>query len=122
PLLIIVFFLTFIGVYAQEAAVHGKIRDADTGKILEFANIVLLNPQDSTLINGGVSDHDGNFEIPAAFGSYLLRAGFLGYDPLVREIEISVASLDVGTLRLSSSASDLQEVTVTGVISMFESD
>jgi len=122
PFLICLFFLSNACLYAQQVTVEGKIKDMETGKALEFANVVLLDPQDSSLIKGDVSDSEGNFEIPAPPGSYILRAGYLGYDPLFRQIEISEKSLNVGILKLRSTTSSLDEVTVTGVISMFESD
>ncbi|MEX2594449.1 MAG: outer membrane beta-barrel family protein [Anditalea sp.] len=111
-----------LDLHAQNSHITGKVRDSETGRTLEFANVVLLNPEDSTVVDGSVTDQEGDFEISASYGRYLLRAGFIGYDQLFKQLEVDKASINLGNLRLSSTASSLEEVTVSGVISMFESD
>ena len=64
--------------FGQETgAIQGTVRDAETRKPLEAANVLLQGT--SSGVNAG---KDGAFRllrIPA--GSYLLRVSFIGYSP-----------------------------------------
>ncbi len=55
--------LSFCQVMAQD--IKGKIVD-ETGKPVSFANVVLLNRQDSSFVKGTVSGDDGGFVIEAS--------------------------------------------------------
>lgn len=54
----------FIHVIASAQTIIGKVTDEHNLPV-EFANIVLLSPQDSTFIQGTVSRQDGSFQIAA---------------------------------------------------------
>ncbi|MBA4300832.1 MAG: hypothetical protein C0433_12135, partial [Cyclobacterium sp.] len=60
-ILFILSFFRFLVLQAQEVSLKGKIADGSNEQPLEFANIALLNPADSTLVTGGMSDLDGTF-------------------------------------------------------------
>lgn len=57
----------------------GRITDEE-GKPVAFANIRLLNPADSTLITGGVSNENGDFVIPCAADSVLAKFTSVGFE------------------------------------------
>ena len=46
---------------------------------LPYANIILLNPQDSTYINGGVSNESGVFVVPCDARKVIARISYVGY-------------------------------------------
>ena len=119
--LFILFFLPD-DLLAQESQVRGSVMDAETDEPLSFANIALLNPADSTLMYGGMSDESGRFEFAAEQGRYLLRVGFIGYTQFFEKVEVDDSGLRTGTIRLPPDATTLEEVTVEGVSSMFESE
>jgi iron complex outermembrane receptor protein len=116
----------FLGVelHAQTYNVKGKVVDRESNQAMEFANIALLNVADSSLVTGGMSDLDGSFSFDTEqSGDFILRVGFIGYENYFRNISIGEkSSLNVGTLRIRTDATNLQEVVVEGVTSMFESD
>jgi hypothetical protein len=119
------FLFLFIGFfsYGQSVTLKGRIIDADSGDPLEFANIALLNPPDSSLMTGGMTELDGSFEFEAEAGTYIFRVGFIGYQSYFQNITIGDGpNVNFGRIRLTSDAADLEEVTVQGVVSMFESD
>ena len=65
-----------------QGKISGQIID-DKSKIVEFANVILLKAQDSTLIKGVLSDGSGSFEfekIPS--GEYLVNISQMGYKKL----------------------------------------
>ena len=51
----------------------------EQGNPMAYANIALLNPADSTLLNGGVSNESGYFVIPCERKPVLARISFIGY-------------------------------------------
>ncbi|HLW18890.1 MAG TPA: TonB-dependent receptor, partial [Cyclobacteriaceae bacterium] len=109
--------------YAQSVHLKGRVTDRSSGNPLEFANIALLSPSDSAVVTGGMTDLDGSFDFQAEAGSYIFRVGFIGYDSYFRDIAIGDrANENFGNIRLTSNATNLEEVTVQGVTSMFETD
>src|SRR5690606_25904029 len=109
---------------AQEVRLKGKVMDGKREVALEFANIALLQPNDSTVLYGGMSELDGTFEFNASPGDYILRVGFIGYLEFFETITLATNknTVNLGTITLEEDAQNLQEVVVEGVTSMFESD
>ncbi len=105
----IILFGAFVGVAALSSAenISGTVMDTSQ-KPVEFANVVLLNPQDSTYITGGISNIDGHFSLEVS-QSGLLRVNCLGFD----EVYVPGASGNVGNIVLSQSGVKLDEVVVS---------
>jgi len=121
-LVFIFFFISYSG-YGQTITLKGKVVDDQSGSPLEFANIALLDPTDSTVVTGGMTDLDGTFDFTANPGTYLFRVGFIGYDSYFENVSLGKRTQhNFGNIRLESNATNLEEVTVQGVVSMFESD
>ncbi|MDO4496503.1 MAG: outer membrane beta-barrel protein [Bacteroidales bacterium] len=91
---------------AQE--IFGTVNDKD-GAPLEFVNVALYNPSDTTLVQGTVTDKEGGFIFHNCNPQiYLLRASMVGF----ATIEQLVDKDRVGTLILSEDSKLLDEVTV----------
>ncbi|MCA1763753.1 MAG: TonB-dependent receptor family protein [Flavobacteriales bacterium] len=118
----ILIFLTFFSAQAQTAEVRGKLQDAETRDPIAFANVVLLNPEDSSMVKGATTDLSGSFKMEVAQGTYILRATFLGYAPLRQTVVVDDAMVNLQKIQLEPAVENLDEVTVSGVTSMFESD
>ena len=115
--------LQAISLQAQDIKLKGKVFDSNENRPLEFANIALLNPTDSTLVTGGMTDLDGVFEFASKPGSYIFRVGFIGYEDYFEKINlVNKNQVNFGTIQLQPDAQNLDEVVVEGVTSMFESD
>ena len=56
----------------------GTIID-EQGQSVAYANIAILNPTDSTLLSGGVSNESGYFAIPYEQLTILARISYVGY-------------------------------------------
>jgi iron complex outermembrane recepter protein len=67
-------------VFAQESAeITGTVLD-ETGKPLPFANVLLLNQKDSTIVKAGFSGDDGKYLLlPLPKGDFYLKTVFSGY-------------------------------------------
>ena len=63
-----------------QANLNGKLQDENRAAI-PYANVLLLEPNDSSLIKAAISDDDGRFEIKdvPTDKNYLLRVVMLGF-------------------------------------------
>jgi iron complex outermembrane recepter protein len=112
----------FISVAFGQTVIRGKVIEEGTGIPLEFSNISLMLPGDSSMVSGTVSGEGGNFEIQAQLGEYLLRVGFIGYEELWLEVSLEERRKDLGNIELYSLAEQLGEVTVEAAASLFRSE
>ena len=95
----------------------GTIID-ETGQPIAYANVALLNPVDSTLLNGGVSNESGYFAIPApsnlspngAAEPLLLKISFVGYKTVYQRCE----NPEIGTIQMQPAQYTIKGVTVDG--------
>lgn len=75
---------------AQTVKLGGKALDANTGKPVEFASVVLLHPEDSSVVTGMYTQPDGSFTFKEVHpGDYVLRITFLGYNSLLKPIALN---------------------------------
>lgn len=99
----------------NSAKLVGKTLDAVSGKPVEYASVVLLRPQDSSVVTGMYTQPTGDFTFNAVpEGTYVLRITFMGYDKLVKAIKI-VPNKPVqfaGTLRLQPAGKVLATVEI----------
>ncbi len=75
-----------------------------------YANIAILNPADSTLLSGGVSNESGYFAIPYEQEKVLARISYVGYKTIYRLCNQS----ELGTIRMQPETQTLKGVTVKG--------
>lgn len=112
--LAVVLLGTFPG-FSQTYTITGNVYDQDASEPLAYANISLLNATDSSLITGGITFEDGTFSLDARQGTYLVRAGFVGYLSQITgpvTVDGSQPSVDVGRISLSGNAEVLDEVVI----------
>ncbi len=87
----------------------GTIID-EQGVPVAYANVAILNPTDSTLLSGGVSNESGYFAVPYEQPTVLARISYVGYKTVYRLIEHP----EVGTIRLQPDNYTLNGVMVKG--------
>ena len=75
-----------------------------------YANIAILNPADSTLLSGGVSNESGYFAIPYEQHKVLARISYVGYKTIYK----ICSQPEVGTIRLQPETVSLKGVQVKG--------
>ncbi len=76
---------------------------------LPYANVTLLNPADSTMVGGGVTNESGRFVIPYEQARILARITYVGYKPAYR----LCAHDNVGTIKMQPNTTRLNGVVVT---------
>ncbi|MFD2099292.1 TonB-dependent receptor domain-containing protein [Flagellimonas iocasae] len=93
--------------------IQGKVVGIDEAPV-PFANVVLYQAVDTTLVTGAITDEDGNFSVrPANAGNFLVRISNLGYaDRYEGPISVDSASdsYNLGTLVLEEEYNELDEV------------
>jgi len=98
--------------------VKGQVIDETTKQPINYANITIFNPKDSSVVNGGITNESGNFNISGLRpGRYYAKVSFIGYKTkLVRNLTITPIknTVDLGTISLLSAAVNLNEVVVKG--------
>lgn len=96
---------------AAQVIVVGTIADS-TGAPVVGATVTLHRP-DGHLVVGAISSRDGSFLLEASQGMYLLRIRSLGYDTLVRPLQVrGNDTLRIGVLRLRQSSVQARDVVV----------
>jgi outer membrane receptor protein involved in Fe transport len=122
-----IFLLTSIISFAQPAPnenemamrsgrIKGLIVDSNTQQPMEYANIAIYNKRDSSLVTGGITNSNGQFEIGGlSFGVYYAEANFIGYEkvslPEFRIIPTN-QTVDIGKLTLNSSTVEMEGIDV----------
>lgn len=114
--IVFLIFIPFI-VFAQtpDYKIQGKIVDANDKSSLEYATVAILNPLDSSIISGGITDANGQFSLTSSAGVVLINAQYISYKSSYRvyEIDESQPTQSVGEIALSLSTNQLNEVIVT---------
>ena len=92
------------------AQVTGKVVDANTRKVIDFANVSIM--QGDQLITGVVSDADGSFAIEVKDGTYTLVVSFMGYSEQRKEITVAGKPVNVGRIALKEDTQMLKDVEI----------
>ena len=86
----------------EDTKVIGRVID-ESGKPIEFANISLhsasethTNNKNSTYINGGVSNENGDFVIPCKAQKITLKVSYIGYKTVIRNVGVG----NIGSITL----------------------
>lgn len=103
--------------------ITGFVVDEALTTAVEFANVALYNKADNKVVDGAMADEKGKFVLSrVAAGEYKLVITFIGYaDKTIDNIKVEKGKdIDLGVIKLSTSAKQLDEVTVTAEKSMIE--
>ena len=99
---------------ARTGRLSGKVSDAG-GKPISYANIILLNASDSSLVKTELSDEKGEFDLtPIANGNYVVKVMLIGYQTYNSDkLTVSDNTISVPEIRLKQTNAELKEVTVS---------
>ena len=94
--------------------ITGKVVDRETNQPLEYATITLKNNNRPDLIQGGITDAEGNFRIESFPGQYDINIEFISF-ATYRQNSVSIESnLNLGTIALEIDTNELEEVELIG--------
>ncbi len=116
----LLFFIFSLNLNAQSSyTISGLIQDKG-GEPMAYANILLLEANDSTLVKGGLAKEDGTFEIEnVSSGQYFVQGSMIGYksansNPFNLNKDYNVENITIGNFE------SLQEVTIVAKKQLFE--
>lgn len=101
---------------AQKFSIKGQVTDS-TKSALPSSTVMLLSQKDSTLVNFGVSDKSGLFEIKnVSVGDYFLKVTFVGYATYQKRISAVGAGgdINVGSIKMIPQDRELEELVIKG--------
>ena len=102
--------------YSQSIEVKGRLVDDSAGDALPYATISVANQErPQVAIKKLATDDRGRFSTTLEAGSYLITFQFVGMSNLTEELALdnSKKSVDMGDIKLSEHATELDEVRVT---------
>src|SRR5436853_4095199 len=102
--------------WSQKFTLKGQLTDTLSSP-LPSATIMILLAKDSSLVNFGVSDIKGNFEIKNLNRrDYLFKVSFVGYDNYTKRIvpNEGIVEMNLGQIRMRPKTTQLDEVIVQG--------
>ena len=88
--------------------IKGKV--SDNIDVIPFANVILKNSSNK-IVSGTTTTDEGTFELKALKGTYTLEISFLGYETLLKIVNVD-KSVNLGTLILKENAQALDEIVV----------
>jgi outer membrane receptor protein involved in Fe transport len=103
--------------------ITGTVMDSGTNQPVEFATVQLNDPATGKPVDGALCDDQGKFTISkVANGSYKLQISFIGYETYSQDVAISdrKSTIELGTIKIGQSVTQLKEVVVEGERSLVE--
>lgn len=96
----------------QKVTVTGTVIDAETNQPLEYATITLQNSRREQMLTGAITDAQGKFEIEVFASTYNIKVEYISFQPSEIKEKTIRENLDLGTIKLSIDAQNLNEVQV----------
>lgn len=107
-----------------EGEITGYIFEKDSKKPIEFANIVIYNSNDDSIISGGITDRNGYFKIDKLnYGKYYMEIIFIGYGKQkISDIIITPnkKNISLNKIFLSINAEMLGEINIEAQVNEVE--
>ncbi len=103
---------------ASQQAVRGRVVNAK-GEGISYATVVAM--QEGVQRDGSTTDDKGYFELKLSVGVYDLSVDYVGYKTLNSKFSVS-ADLDLGTLTMEESTTEIDEVVVQANMIRSEAD
>lgn len=106
-----------------QVSISGTVR-AENEEPVAFANVLLLNSVDSTLISGTITGQDGSFILKSRPGDFLLNLSMVGYHPAYFQLTLGhfTNGLPLGIIYLKEDATQLEDVVVIAHRPLYEKE
>ena len=112
-----IIFLLAVGLAsAQRFSIKGTVSDT-LNSPMPSATVMLLNPKDSSLVNFGVTNVSGAFEIKNVNkGTYQLKISFVGFETFLKDFSTPETGtvVELGRLKLKPQTTDLDAIVIKG--------
>lgn len=92
--------------------ITGRVIDKDLNIPLEYATVAFFSKSENKIVDGGITDTNGNFSIPIAKGIYDISIEYISYKKITLSNKNLIKNEDLGTIGLSEDLAALDEVEV----------
>ncbi|WP_035483096.1 outer membrane beta-barrel family protein [Gaetbulibacter saemankumensis] len=96
----------------KKVIVSGKVLDKETKLPLEYATVSFFNKKAGKIIDGGITNFDGEFAIEIHHGVYDISIEYISYKPIVFKNKNLSKNVDLGVLFLEIDYGTLDEVEI----------
>jgi hypothetical protein len=116
-ILLLAFFVSFLN-FAQtkpndfKIKIKGTIVEKVSKQPLEYATITFMNPTNTKVVGGGITNGKGEFEIEIAPGNYVAKVEFISFKSIEIKAKNYVTNTNMGQVALEEDASQLNEVVI----------
>tara|TARA_B100001173_G_scaffold307098_1_gene315082 strand:+ start:6893 stop:9373 length:2481 start_codon:yes stop_codon:yes gene_type:complete len=90
----------------------GVVIDQETQQTLEYATISIRNSKNPNLLQGGITDFDGKFNLEIFPGTYEISIEYIGFESFSKPGVVIKGNLDLGTVGLLIASTALEGVEV----------
>jgi len=115
---VLLFFISPLFSQKNSRIINGTVVDKISQQPIQFVSVALLNVKDSSSVKGTITDKKGKFTLTDILpGTYIIKYSYIGYAvPETKRITITGEQTDIqlGIIELSSRATELNEVVVSG--------
>ncbi|MCR8668128.1 outer membrane beta-barrel protein [Aestuariibaculum sp. M13] len=92
--------------------ITGKVIDKDMNMPLEYATVAFFSKAENKIVDGCITDTNGNFSIPVAKGIYDISIEYISYKKITLSNKNLTKNEDLGTIGLTEDLATLDEVEV----------
>jgi outer membrane receptor protein involved in Fe transport len=107
-----------------DGIISGYVYEKESGKPIEFANIVIYSLRDSSIVTGGITDKNGYFNIDQIrYGKFFVEIVFIGYGKhTIPQIAIKPdnKNINLGKIYMVINAEMLSEVSIEAEVNQVE--
>lgn len=96
----------------KDVIVSGKVIDIDTKEPLEYATIAFFSKKENKIVDGGITDSNGNFSIKIPEGLYDITVEYISYKKITIPNKKLTSNLNLGTISLALDIASLGEVEI----------
>lgn len=107
-----IFSFSLVFSQSESLKISGKVLDKSSGSPLEFATVSIVNSSDKQLVNGGVTDLDGNYQLTVSQGTYDIKFEFISYKPIVLNNQTISKNTELPPVSLEIDSESLDEVVI----------
>jgi outer membrane receptor protein involved in Fe transport len=102
---------------AEKGKIEGEVVDGNEKVPVEYANILVMSPKDSSMVTGGLTDLDGRFQIKdIPVGDYYVVINFIGYEKrTIDNVKVTKNNqhINLGKIDLNMTAVQLEAAEIT---------
>ena len=96
----------------KNITIKGKVLDADTKQPLEYATVSFFSYKENKIVDGIITDTNGDFEVKVASGIYDINIEYISYKTIKIANKNINQNLDLGILELAINFESLDAVEI----------